>query len=98
MQARIFKTSQAATQSALASDKWILEIYETDRARHKSDIGWTSTNDTNSQVKLVFSTKEKAMNYAKKRGITFYEAYIPNVKRKSRSYSQNFAKKRQSSK
>jgi hypothetical protein len=98
MQARIFKISQTPTQSALSSDKWSLEIYETDKSRHKSDIGWTSTNDTASQVKLVFSTKEKAINYAKERGMTFYETYISNVKRKSRLYSQNFVKKRQSSK
>ena len=73
------------------TDKWILE-FETNNPTHNPLMGWESSNDTLSEVKLEFSTKELAINYAKKRKID-YEIKEPK-KRKiiKKSYADNFLK------
>ena len=55
-------------------------------------MGWESSKDTMSEVKLEFSTREQAINYAKKNDIDYY--VIEPQKRKiiKKSYSDNFLK------
>ena len=55
-------------------------------------MGWESSNDTYSEIKLEFSTKELAINYAKKKKIEF--ELIEPKKRKivKKSYADNFLK------
>ena len=77
-------------QSGLGkSSKWILE-FETNNPTTNPLMGWESSNDTYSELKLEFSTKELAINYAKKKKID-YEIIEPK-KRKivKKSYSDNF--------
>ena len=79
-------------QSGLAkSVKWILE-YETKDPSKNPLMGWESSSDTLSELKLEFSTKESAINYAKKKSID-YELIEPK-KRKivKKSYADNFLK------
>ena len=79
-------------QSGLAkSIKWILE-YETKDPTKNPLMGWESSSDTLSELKLEFSTKESAINYAKKKRID-YELIEPK-KRKivKKSYADNFLK------
>ena len=79
-------------QSGLAkSVKWILE-YETKDPSKNPLMGWESSSDTLSELKLEFSTKESAINYAKKKRID-YELIEPK-KRKivKKSYADNFLK------
>ena len=79
-------------QSGLAkSIKWILE-YETKNPTKNPLMGWESSSDTLSELKLEFSTKESAINYAKKKRID-YELIEPK-KRKivKKSYADNFLK------
>ena len=79
-------------QSGLAkSIKWILE-YETKDPTKNPLMGWESSSDTLSELKLEFSTKESAINYAKKKKID-YELIEPK-KRKivKKSYADNFLK------
>ena len=55
-------------------------------------MGWESSNDTLSELKLEFNTKESAIDYAKKNKIE-YEIIEPkkrNVVKKS--YADNFLK------
>ena len=54
--------------------------------------GWISSSDTMSEVKLEFSTKDQAVNYAKKNDIDY--SVIEPQKRKviKKSYSDNFLK------
>ena len=35
-------------------------------------MGWETSKDTMSEVKLEFSTKEEALNYAKRNNIDYY--------------------------
>ena len=79
-------------QSGLGkTDKWILE-YETNNPTSNPLMGWESSNDTFSELKLEFSSKENALNYAKKMKID-YEIIEPK-KRKTvkKSYADNFLK------
>ena len=79
-------------QSGLGKiDKWILE-FETKDPTKNPLMGWESSSDTMSEVKLEFSTKELAINYAKKIKIE-YEIIEPK-KRKivKKSYADNFLK------
>jgi len=77
-------------QSGLGKiNKWILE-FETKDPTKNPLMGWESSSDTFSEVKLEFSTKELAINYAKKMKIE-YEIIEPK-KRKivKKSYANNF--------
>ena len=79
-------------QSGLGkSTKWILEFETKDPTRNPL-MGWESSSDTLSELKLEFSTKESAINYAKKKRID-YELIEPK-KRKivKKSYADNFLK------
>ena len=72
-------------------DKWVIE-FETKDTGINPLMGWETSSDTNSELKLEFSSKELALNYAKKNKIDF-EVIEPN-KRKvvKKSYADNFLK------
>ena len=77
-------------QSGLGKlDKWIIE-FETNNTGTEPLMGWESSNDTLSELKLEFSTKELAVEYAKRNKIN-YELIEPK-KRKivKKSYADNF--------
>ena len=77
-------------QSGLGkTDKWILE-FETKKPLKNPLMGWESSSDTLTELKLEFSSKELAINYAKKMKI-LYEIIEPR-KRKTvkKSYADNF--------
>ena len=77
-------------QSGLGkTDKWILEFETKDPIKNPL-MGWESSLDTLTEIKLEFSTKDLAINYAKKKKID-YEIIEPK-KRKivKKSYADNF--------
>ena len=77
-------------QSGLAkNNKWILEFRTKDPTKNPL-MGWESSSDTLSELKLEFSSKELAINYAKKKKIDF--EIIDQKKRKivKKSYADNF--------
>ena len=69
--------------------KWILE-FETKDPTTNPLMGWESSSDTLTELRLEFSTRENAINYAKKKKID-YEIIEPK-KRKTvkKSYADNF--------
>ena len=71
------------------ANKWVLE-YETLDPTRNPLMGWESSSDTFTELKLEFSTKELAVNYAKKKKIDF--EIIEPKKRKivKKSYADNF--------
>ena len=90
--AKIYIPSKTATQSGLGKeDKWILEFDSKDTTINPL-MGWESSIDTMGEVKLEFSTKDKAIEYAKNNNIS-YKVIEPN-KRKFiiKSYAENFTK------
>ena len=90
--AKIYKPSKTAMQSGFAkSDKWVIE-YIVDQPGVNPLMGWESSTDTFSELNLEFSSKEKAIEYAKKNKIEF--EIIEEKKRKvvKKSYSDNFTR------
>ena len=73
------------------TDKWILE-YITKDPTNNPLMGWESSSDTLTELRLEFSSKELAINYAKKKKIDF--ELIEPKKRKivKKSYADNFIK------
>tara|TARA_B100000674_G_scaffold470311_1_gene458023 strand:+ start:424 stop:705 length:282 start_codon:yes stop_codon:yes gene_type:complete len=90
--AKIFIPNKSPMQSGYGkTDKWILE-YETTNPTNNPLMGWESSSDTLSELRLEFSSKELAIHYAKKKKID-YEIIEPK-KRKviKKSYADNFLK------
>ena len=88
--AKIYKPTKTAMQSGMNnSKKWIIEFY-TKKPGTNPLMGWESSTDTLSEVKLEFTTKELAINYAKNNKIDFeiVEPKTRNIIKKS--YADNF--------
>ena len=88
--AKIYKPNKNPMQSGLGNSKvWILE-FQTENPTINPLMGWESSSDTFTELKMEFSTKELAINYAKKMKI-LYEIIEPK-KRKTikKSYADNF--------
>ena len=64
--AKIYKPNKTAMQSGLGKiDKWVLEFKTKDPTRNPL-MGWESSSDTYTALRLEFTTKELAITYAKK--------------------------------
>ena len=88
--ARIYLPTKSAMQSGKGkTEKWVLE-FVSQKSKYNPLMGWESSKDTNSQIKLNFSSKEQAIEYANKNNIK-YKLIEPN-KRKFviKSYADNF--------
>jgi hypothetical protein len=97
MRARIFQPAKTAMSSGTAGTKhWVLE-YVTETPRGIDPLmGWTSSADTQQQVRMRFDSKEAALDYARDHGI---EAIVLDPKKRRpnirpRGYGENFATNR----
>jgi len=91
--AKIYIPTQSAMQSGKnKSKKWILE-YNTHDTGVDPLMGWETSTDTMSEIKLEFSSKEFAINYAKKNNINYYVIEPQRRKIVKKSYTDNFLKK-----
>ena len=94
MPARIYRPAKSAMSSGQAESRdWVL-VYSGASGRQVDPLmGWTSSDDTQTQVRLRFPTKEAALEYAKDHGIdavvTEPKVRKPNVR--ARGYAENFA-------
>ncbi len=79
-------------QSGLGkSDKWRIEFKTKDTGINPL-MGWETSSDTLSELNLEFSTKDLAIEYAKKNKIDF-EIIEPQKRRTiKKSYADNFLK------
>ena len=87
----IYIPNKNPMQSGLSKNKWILEFITSDPTKNPL-MGWESSSDTLTEIKLEFSSKNLAINYAKKKKIDF--EIIEPKKRKivKKSYADNFLK------
>jgi len=92
MTARIYKPAKTAMQSGHAKTKdWVLD-YEPEEPRVvESLMGWTSSGDMKSQLRLNFATKEEAIAYAMRHGIPYQVFETKPVVRRGLTYADNFA-------
>jgi hypothetical protein len=94
MDARIYQPAKPATQSGRFKTKfWIVE--HEPKARQEPDplIGWVGSNDTDNQVRLRFPTKEAAIAYCTRAGLSYSVAEPhPRIVR-PKSYAENFIRR-----
>ena len=90
--AKIYKPTKTAMQSGKRNTKnWLLEFDTLDGGINPL-MGWETSRDTMSEIKLEFSSKEQAINYAKKNNIDFYIMEPQKSKIIKKSYADNFLK------
>ena len=70
---------------------WLLE-FETLNTGVNHLMGWETSKDTMSEVRLEFTTKEEAISYAKKNDIDFNIIEPKKSKIIKKSYADNFLK------
>ena len=96
MVARIFSPAKTAMQSGKANTGfWVLEFEPSAAKMIDSLMGYTSSADMKSQIKLKFETQEEAIAYAVKNGIPYKLEQPHEVARKRVSYSDNFRSDRE---
>ncbi len=72
-------------------DKWVIE-FSTDQPGINPLMGWETSTDTYSELKLEFSSKDLAVEYAKKNKIEFEIINEKSRKLVKKSYADNFTK------
>ena len=73
------------------SKNWLLEFDTLDNGINPL-MGWESSKDTMSEIKITFSTRTQAINYAKKNNIDYYVVEPQQRKIIKKSYADNFIK------
>lgn len=94
MPARIYRPARNAMQSGVARTKqWVLDFGPESEREIDPLMGWTSSDDMQSQVRLRFATQEQAEDYAREKGIDY--VVLPQHSRKPNvrpmGYGENFA-------
>lgn len=91
MTARIYRPARNAMQSGKGkSRQWVL-VHEPASAREIDPLmGYTSSGDTRTQIKLSFDTQEAAEAYAQKNGIAYSVQPAHDATPKRVSYPDNF--------
>ena len=69
---------------------WVLEFEPEQRRKIDPLMGYTSSGDMKSQIRLVFATREEAVAYAEKNGIAYRVETPKEPKRRQISYAENF--------
>ena len=95
MTARIFQPPKNAMQSGRANvRRWRLEYDQASAREIDPLMGWTSSGDMNQQLSLTFETKEKAVAFAEREGIT-YQLQEPKARQiRPKNYAENFKSSR----
>ena len=91
MKAKIFKPAKTAMQSGRSKfNKWVLKFSDKKNQLKDTMMGWNGGSSTISQIELKFSSKEEAVNYAKKNGIDYEVLETSETKVINKSYADNF--------
>lgn len=97
MRARIYRPSKTAMSSGMGRTKhWVLEFAPAAPREVDPLMGWTSSADTQSQVRLRFDSLEAAQAYAREHGIDA-QVFEPKKRKpniRPRGYGENFATNR----
>ncbi len=97
MRARIYQPARNAMTSGQGRTKtWVLEFAPDEKRVLDPLMGWTGSGDTQAQVRLRFSSKQAALDYAAEKGI---EATVTEPQKRKHNirkggYGENFATNR----
>ncbi|GGE02372.1 ETC complex I subunit conserved region [Gemmobacter megaterium] len=97
MRARIYQPARNAMQSGMGKTRdWVLEFVQAEAREIDPLMGWTSSGDTQRQVRLRFATREAAEDYARSKGLEVdvigANTRAPNIR--PAGYGENFATNR----
>ena len=94
MQAIIYQKSKCSNHPGIyAKEQGYLKISSNKNYKKKSNImNWLGNSNMNDQIDINFSSKDLAINYAKKHNIEYEILEISQVRIKSKSYADNFCK------
>ncbi len=89
--ARIYQPPKTAMQSGRAgTDHWVLDFEPASPLRPDPLMGWIGSADTQTQVKLHFDTREEAVEFAERNGISHEVELPPERQIKPKAYADNF--------
>ena len=91
MDARIYQPAKTAMQSGRGNtQQWIIDFEPAEAKRYDALMGWTGSGDMQGQVRLKFATKEQAIEFAARNGIS-YQLREPKTRRpRPKNYADNF--------
>ncbi len=91
MSARIYSPAKTAMQSGKAKTGiWVVEFDPSAPRKIDPLMGYTSSSDMKSQLRLKFETREDAEGYCRKNGIAYRVQEPKAATRRNISYSENF--------
>lgn len=94
MDARIYQPAKPATQSGRFKTKfWIVEHEPRTRAEPDRLIGWVGSDDTDKQVVLRFGTREAAIAYCQRNGLSYSVSEPHQRVVLPKSYAENFIRR-----
>ena len=89
--ALIYRPARNPNQAVRARRGWMLELVPETAQRPEPLMGWTSSSDMRSQVRLDFDTQDEAVAYAKRQGLPYQVVEPQEAKRYAKSYADNFS-------
>ncbi len=91
MVARIYRPAKTAMQSGKGKTIfWVIEHEASAPKKIEPLMGYTSSTDMLSQVRMKFDTKEDAVRYAEANGIEYRVIEPKEVRRRPMAYADNF--------
>ncbi len=91
MQVRISQPTKSSMQSADSSNQWLLEFVKKPFSKSRESLmGRTSSNDMSNEIKIIFPTLEKAIEFAKKKHYSYEIIQPKKAKISKKSYADNF--------
>ena len=91
MTIKIYKPAKTAMQAGNKNTKkWLAEFISDIDTRKATLMGWNSSLDTQSQIKIFFDTKEQAIEWSKKNNEQFIVIEPKERKIKPKNYASNF--------
>ena len=91
MTVRIYQPSRVTTQSGLGkAHDWVLEYEPATPRQTEPLMGWTSAGDAVNQIRLHFASKDEAVSFAERKGLSYtvQEAALRRIQ--PRTYADRF--------
>lgn len=93
MSAKIYQPAKTAMQSGRGNTKnWLLEFIPESARTIDPVMGWTGSDDTQTQLKMKFASLEDAEKYAKLHKIDYIVIQPKSAKPKIQAYAANFTR------
>ena len=89
---RIYRPTRNAMQQGKANTRqWLVEQEQREPKSHDPLMGWISSRDTRSQIKLRFDSKDEAIAYCERLGLQYRVEEPKESAIRPKSYAANFA-------